>query len=212
MTQEYISQLSTFHEITTRKLTEEYFGKYWLTENEYIEKWHTIHVGVFDPNASTLPDKMFSENFELLPLIGGNIFTSQEDFNITKELMRLAGDNYFVVIQNEKHLVQVYNGNEYVIHPFLRFRYPVEISWDEIMSGGLVTDELFQSCYKEYFIFGDGGNWGRYAANDYEDPSGETVFDPINLMGFRKNYCPDIKTNFEQKIPSEWILKVTIDD
>ena len=206
--QKYSNQLNTFSEEVTRKQTEGYFEKYWLTEDEYLRKWHSIKVSIFNQDSLRLPDLMFNEDFELLPLVGENIFVSQEDFNISKDLMRLAGDNYFSIVQNEKHLVEIYNGSEYVIHPFLRFRYPVEISWDEIKSGGLATDELFQGYYKEYFIFGDSGKWGRYAANDYEDPSDELMLTPINLMGFRKDHPLNLKTNFEQRIPSEWVAKL----
>lgn len=199
MIKDYQEQLDIFFEEETRQQTESYFEKYWLDKNEYLAKWLPIQDSIFNYEAKYLPDMMFNNSFELFPLVGGNIFTAEKDFILLKSCMKLTGDKHFTIIQNKNVVVEVYYGkNEYRIHPFLRFKYPTNISWDELMSGGFISSELFQSGYKDYFVFGGSGSWGRYVANDYVQPSNLVSFNPLNIMGFKKEFSEVFKKNFEQ--------------
>jgi hypothetical protein len=198
MIKDYQEQLNTFFEEETRQQTESYFKKYWLDKNEYVEKWLTIQDSIFNSEAKHLPDMMFNNNFELFPLVGGNIFTTEKDFTLLQNCISQTGDKYFTIVQNKNVVIEVYYGeNNYRVHPFLRFKYPVNVSWDEMMSGGFVSSELFQSCYKDYFVFGDSGTWGRYVANDYVQPTNNLGSNPLNIMGFKKEYSKVFRKNFE---------------
>lgn len=198
MIKDYQEQLNTFSEEETRQQTESYFEKYWLDKNEYFEQWLPIQNLIFNNEAKHLPDMMFNSNLELFPLVGGNIFTMEKDFSLLQNCMSQTGDKYFTIVQNKNVVVEVYYGkNEYRVHPFLRFKYPANISWDEMMSGGGISSELFQSGYKDYFVFGDSGNWGRYVSNDYVQPENFTGFNSLNIMGFKKEYSEVFIKNFE---------------
>ena len=45
---------------------------------------------------------------------------------------------------------------------------------------------MFQN---EYFVFGASDAWGKYAANDYENP--------LDLIGFKEKYSALFKKNFK---------------
>lgn len=121
---EYEEQLNTFSVAETRDETKLYFEKYWLASTEYWEKWLPIQQSVFDESAQHLPDLMFRPDFELFPLIGGNIFTSEQDFEMLKNCMEHTGDEYFTVVQNKNVVTKVYYGehgeDDWRIHPLLR--------------------------------------------------------------------------------------------
>lgn len=71
-----------------------------------------------------------------------------------------------------------------------------------MMSGGYISSELLQGATKDYFIFGEGGNWGRYVANSYENPS--VLFStPLNIMGFKKVFSELFRSNFEEVLRLE---------
>ena len=196
---DYNEQLNTFFEEETREQTESYFEKYWLDKDEYIKKWLPIQESIFDSKAKHLPDMMFNKNFELFPLVGGNIFIVERDFALLQDCMRQTGDTHFVIIQNKNVIVEVYYGeNDFRVHPLLRFKYPINISWNELMSGGYVSTEIFNGGPKDYFVFGDSGSWGRYVANSWIQPSNATGLNPLIIMGFKKEYSEIFRNNFEQ--------------
>jgi hypothetical protein len=189
---DYYEQLNTFVEDETREQTTSYFDKYWLNKEEYIEKWLPIQNKIFDSKAKYFPDMMFNSDFQLIALRGGLIFT-EEDFYLLQNCMNQTGDKYFVIVQNCSE------ENPHQEQPPLRFKYPANVTWDELMSGGLVSLELFQYPFKEYFVFGDTGTWGKYVANDYEKP--------LDIIGFKKNYSEVFKRNFKQLIEPEIITE-----
>lgn len=69
----------------------------------------------------------------------------------------------------------------------MRFKFPSNITWDELMSGGAISEELFQMSYKDYSVFGDSECWGKYVANDYKNP--------LDIVGFKN----DAKDIFQKK-------------
>lgn len=211
MTKDYEEQLRVFSTLENRTQAEAYFQKYWLSTDEYNKKWLSVQNSIFDVQAKHLPDLMFNGGYELLPLAGVNIFTSEKDFLSLQNCMQETGDEYFAVVQNENVVIKFYFGDDkWDVHPLLRFKFPIGISWEEIMSGGYVSIELFQGAAKDYFVFGDSGNWGRYVANSYENPAALPTFStPLNIMGFKKEYSEMFRKNFEhlanQKIVSAWL-------
>jgi hypothetical protein len=42
--------------------------------------------------------------------------------------------------------------------------------------------------HKEYFVFGETGNWGRYVANDYESP--------LDILGFKREVANIFRSKF----------------
>lgn len=186
---DYQKQLDTFYDPDTRKQTEAYFEKYWLSQQEYLEIWSPIKQSIFDSNAKQFPDMMFRDNLELILMVGGGIFT-QEDFKLLQECMKHTGDHHFVIYQNENVMPAIYIPNEPpLFHPPLRFKYPADITWEELMSGEYISMELFQFFYKDFFVFGDSGNWGKYVANDCDYP--------LDIIGFRKEYANMFKGKFK---------------
>lgn len=197
---EYEEQLNIFSVDETRIQTKEYFEKYWLGEDEYLETWFPIQESIFEGTAKHLPDLMFKNEFQLLPLVGGNIFTSEKDFAALQNCMKYTGDSYFAIVQNKNVVINFYFGNDdWREHPLLRFRYPTDVSWDDLMSGGYVSIELFQGAAKDYFIFGNSGTWGRYVANDYACPFIEPATGtPLNIMGFKGEFSELFSKEFEE--------------
>lgn len=196
---DYQKQLDIFSEPNTQAQTIAYFEKYWLNYEEYIKKWLPIQNIIFNNKARHLPNMMFNEDkFELLPSIGGQIF-SQKEFEILKKCLKVTKDKYFVLIQNKHVQPEIHNpnGGDNIIHPLLRFKYPLDITWSELMSGGYISVELFQWFYKDYFVFGDSGRWGKYIANHTEQY-------PFNILGFTKEYESIFKKNFEIKSEEEY--------
>jgi len=195
MIKDYDEILNTVLDEETRKQAELYFEKYWLGEDEYFEKWRPIQESIFDLKARYLPDMMFSVGFELFPLVGGDIFVSERDFTILQHCMRRTGDEQFAIVQNRNVVV---GGGGIEELPFTRFKYPVDISWAELMSGGIAGSEHLNNGCKDYFVFGDSGNWGRYVGNSYVKPENQVSANPINVMGFKKGLSDMCRNNFEE--------------
>jgi len=145
--------LDTINDAGTREQAKTYFEKYWLDEDEYFEKWRPIQDAIFDGKAKYLPDMMFNVGFELFPIVGGDIFGIQS-FHALQDCIHQTGDENFVIIQNRNVVIDGW--------AFIRFKYPVDISWAELMSGGVIGSEHFNNGCKDYFVFGDQGyRWGR---------------------------------------------------
>lgn len=195
MNRDYIEILNNVWDEETREQAKIYFEKYWLDEDEYFEKWRPIQDSIFDGKAKYLPDIMFNVGFELFPLVGGDIFVAERDFVILQDCMRLTGDENFVIAQNRNVVV---GGGDLAEHPFTRFKYPVDISWAELMSGGIAGSEHFNNGCKDYFVFGDSGKWGRYVGNSYINPKDQMDSTPLNIMGFTKEFAELFKNSFEE--------------
>ena len=190
MRKDFQEMLDIIYDDAVRTQAENYFVKYWLDKDEYFSKWLLIERSIFDPWARHLPDLMFNNGFELFPLVGGDIFVSKEDYSCLQRCMAETGDDYFVIIQNRNVVVEGF--------PFTRFKYPAKSTWDELMSGGIIGSEHFNNGCKDYFVFGDSAVWGRYVANSWIAPENRTGLNPVNIMGFRKEYSEIFRKNFER--------------
>jgi hypothetical protein len=194
MMKDYNELLNAILDEEIRKQAAVYFQKYWLDEDEYFEKWRPIQDSIFDSKAKYLPDMMFNVGFELFPMVGGDIFVAESDFTLLQDCMHRTGDEYFAIVQNRNVVVGNYDAED----PFTRFKYPVDISWAELMSGGIIGSEHFKNGCKDYFVFGDSGNWGRYVANSWIQPSNLAGFNWLNIMGFKKQFSEIFRQSFEK--------------
>ncbi len=194
---EYIEQLEFYsYEPSNREKVEQYFEKYWLNWDEYLSFWKPIENRVFRAESKLFPDLMFRERYQLIPLEGGVLFT-EELFDLLQECMLEIGDKSFVVIENPEVGCQRYSPTKeaFVPEPLLRFKYPVEITWEELMSGEDISYELFDFPSKEYFVYGNTGAWGKYAADE--------AIDPIWIIGFEGQYSELFRKHFEHLVEEE---------
>lgn len=191
---DYEKQLNLYVEDVSREQTAAYFERYWLDGREYVEKWMPVQNTIYDVAGDHFPDVKFQSNFEIIALRGGLIFTG-EDFALLRQCWQRTGDSYIVIVEN------VDEDNPHHGRPLLRFKYPTNITWDELTSGGYVSQELFETSFREYFVFGDTGTWGKYVANDY-------IY-PLDIIGFQKKYAEEFKKHFaplmEHEILSKWL-------
>lgn len=194
---DYEKQLRFYVEDETREQTASYFEKYWLGKSEYLQKWLPIQKTIYDVSGDRFPDVRFQVGFEVIALRGGLIFT-EEDFSLLQTCIKETGDKYFAVVEH------VDEANPRHGEPPLRFRFPSSITWDELLSGGYVSMELFQVAVKEYFVFGDTGTWGKYVANDYIYPLDLVGFQEGISKLFRERFQPLIESEVSAWLPSTW--------
>lgn len=163
-----------------KKLAEKYLQKYWLSEQEYLSIWKPIQDKIFIQGKS-LPDLIYRAEFELIALRGGCLFM-EEDFKQLQKAMQNIGEEHFVIIQNSQDFTEG--------EPMFRMKFPVNITWEELTSGNYISAVLLEMSYNEYFVFGSKGNWGKYSANDYENP--------LDIIGFKPKLAPVFREHFKQ--------------
>ena len=179
------SKLVPSEEWGNRDLAEKYLQKYWLTEQEYCEKWKSIEDKIFDRDKK-FPDLVYHSGFNLILLGGGSLFT-EEDYTQLQKAMQEVGEKCFVIVQNS----QEYTEGE----PMFRMKYPVNTNWDELTSGNYISSVLFEMSYNEYLVFGESGSWGKYSANDYEHP--------LDIIGYKPERAAIFQDQFKQSV-EEW--------
>jgi hypothetical protein len=153
---------------------------------------------------------MFKNNFNLIVSIGGVIFT-KKDFLMLQKCMQKTGDQFFVIIENQ-HMQPITtdnNGNK-IFYPLLQFKFPISIKWEELLSGGYISIDIFESLAREFFIFGDSGKWGRYIANEYWNRSLDPIGTPLHILGFKHECASIFKKYFslskeELDIVQKWL-------
>ena len=149
-----------------------------MTEQEYFSIWKPIQDKVFIQGKS-LPDLIYHPDFEIIALRGGCLFL-QEDFLQLQKAMQEVGEDFFVIIQHSQGFTEG--------EPIFRMKFPVTISWEELTSGNYISAVLLEMSYNEYFVFGSKGNWGKYSANDYENPLDIIGFMPALTHIFKKHF------------------------
>lgn len=199
---EYQPQLDFFFsEGNQQEKAQIYLEKYWLSHDEYERIWEPIKSSIFLEKGFFFPNIGFQPGFELMALSISTIF-KQEDFEILRNIMKVTGDRYFVVIQNydEKNPPIIRPSGKK--DPPWRLIYPATITWDELTHGmeeyGDICYELFREPYKEYFIFGDSGVWGKYAAND--------PMPAVHIFGFKKEYSKIFRQHFPEAAKEHYEL------
>lgn len=180
------------------KKAEAYLEKYWLSKKEYDEHWKPIQDAMFTNQEKGLPDLKFTKSYEMLTLRGGVLF-EEKDFLQLQSCMNQVGDKYFVVIENSFGDID---------KPLIRVKFPVDITWKDLMSGSFISDVIIDCDINEYFVFGESGAWGKYAANDY--------IHALDIVGFKKEYSSLFREVFkvlseEDTEISEWVPKGYLD-
>lgn len=195
MTFEYSVIVDNVLDDDERKLAENYFAKYWLPVNELRSLWLPMRETAFRSSQDILPDMVFNPEYVVFPKIGGDIFTSIQDFSRLKSFFEEIGDVTFAVLQNPTVETGIWRDGGFLPDPERRFHYPSKISWNELMSGGVVGCEHFNNGRKDYFLFGDQGKWGRYVANCWLKPI-HTLPTPLIFDGVLLEYLPQFQQSY----------------
>jgi hypothetical protein len=170
--------------------SKDYIKKYWLDEEEYVSHWEPLQDKIFDDKVGFLHSgRIFLPEFKLMALKGGATF-NKKDFILLQECMRELGEKYFVVIENCATSPEVYkkfkNKKNGLPGKPLKFKYPVNIKWNEIYTGDFLSDAMIGVWQvREFYIFGESGLWGKYAANDYCSVDVNPLGPPLNILGFK---------------------------
>ena len=155
-----------------------YLDKYWLDEKEFRDNWKSLQDKMFINQEEGLPEFIFSPSLRFMALRGGITF-EEEDFKQLQSCMKILGDKHIIIVQNSILPAKV---------PPFKMIYPVDITWDELMSGNFISTALFEMSLNEYFVFSESGKWCKYAANDFDLP--------LNLIACR----PEHESVFRQEI------------
>ena len=115
-----------------------------------------------------------------MALRGGCLFDEQ-DFKNLQGCGIEVGDEYLFVIEN------TFDGK--LREPGFRMKYPIKITWDELISGNFISATIVGSMHKEFFVFGETGIWGKYAASDYQVPT--------DIIGFQSKYASVFREKFK---------------
>ncbi len=179
-----------------KELAEKYLQKYWLTEQEYLSIWKPIQDCIFIQGKS-LPDLIYHPKFAIIALMGGCLFL-EEDFLQLQKALQEVGEEYFVIIQHS----QAFTEGE----PMFRMKFPVNITWEELTSGNYISAVLLEMSLNEYFVFGSKGSWGKYSANDYENPFDIIGFKPELAQIFQKHFKQpkEEKEEIRELLPQEY--------
>ncbi len=171
-----------------RSLSKEFISTYWLCDNDLENYWLPLKNIIFKSESKDIPDLMFNSSFELIVQRGGILF-SKEEYSALQNCMRIAGDTYFVLIENK------FTRNTEADFPHLRFKFPIETTWEELNNGDEnFPDISFETIFimnKHFFVFGDSGKWGKYAASDYK-------YTPLDIIGFKTELATIFHKNFKQ--------------
>ena len=153
-----------------REAAKKYLTKYWLPENEYLNYWRPIQDKIFI-GEHEFPEGMFQPGFRLIFNLGGCLF-AEEDFAKLQRAMKKMGERYFAVVLHSSDF-------EHWAHGF-RMKFPVDISWEELISGNYISALLVEMDYNNYYVFGENELWGKYAASDH--------FYPFDIYGVQNEY------------------------
>lgn len=193
MKKEYQKILAYYLDSEVQNLSKKFLDKYWLDNNEYIKYWLPIEKKIFNTASKDLPDLMFNAGFKLIAQRGGVLFT-KEEYQALQKCMVNIGDKYFVFIENE--CVRNLEGS----FPHLRFKFPVNTTWEDLNNGDEnFPDISFETMFimnKHFFVFGESGKWGKYAASDFGDT-------PLDLIGFKPELAAIFQKHFNQPTEEE---------
>lgn len=164
-----------------------YLQKYWLTAHEYSTVWKPIQDCIF-VSKEQASNCYFQPEFTLIKLVGGCLFL-EADFKQLQKAMLAVGETHFVVIQTSQDFTEG--------EPMFRMKFPVGISWGELMSGNYISAVLFEMNCNEYVVFGNSGKIGKYAASDQNHPQ--------DIIGYKQSEVDSINFDFifNQKVNNE---------
>lgn len=170
-----------------------YIEKYWLDLEEYEAKWKDIQENIFFGFSDDYPNKVFKPDFHTLQIHGGGLFSNDEDLAMYQKIAKETGDKHFIVIMDFDYENPPYFGNEddKILDFPLKFKFPVDINMEELVSGGYFSVMAVQMLMRNYFVFGESGAWGRYKAS-------QDVEMDLDVIGFKKEYSDLFKSTFSK--------------
>ena len=194
MEKNFQNMLGFFLESNAQRQSQRFLEKFWLSDEEITNDWEAVKNTVFTKSFKRLPDVLFNEGFEMIAQRGGTLFI-EDEYSLLQECMKVAGDNFFVLIENR--FIREKTDNDL---PYLQFKFPVCTSWEELNNGDEnypdIAYDLLWIMNKEFFVFGDSGKWGKYAACDYYDT-------PLDIIGFKSELVTIFQEHFKQP-KKEW--------
>jgi len=145
-----------------RSLAEIFMQKYWLPKDEYDSMWKPIQNRIFSETACFEGDVVFKSPLFFTITFGGGCLFDEKDLYKMQEIFFYIGEQQFVVIMDSQD--DSINKNE---EPSFRFKFPANITWEELMSGNYISAVLVEMQFNNYFVFGQNDKWGKYVATDY---------------------------------------------
>ncbi|AYD49077.1 MAG TPA: hypothetical protein VFQ86_12875 [Arachidicoccus soli] len=159
-----------------------FLEKYWIGKEEYESKFSLLQTTIFNQD-SFLPQNVFKDHFKIfgIDLAGGTFF--KEEYGFFHDFLLNLNEEYFFIIEN--NCTSVMKEKRDVL---LRFKFPASITYQELASGGTISNILLKGRYpKDYFVFGESASWGKYAANiDYD----------LYMIGFSPSIEKQIRSYF----------------
>lgn len=181
--------LEYYWESNAKTQSQKFLEKFWLSDKEFTNDWEAVKEIVFSKSFKQLPDILFNEGFEMIAQRGGTLFIEDEYLSL-QECMKAAEDKFFVVVENR--FIREKADNDL---PYLQFKFPVYTTWEELNNGDEnypdIAYDLLWIMNKEFFVFGDSGKWGKYAACDYYDT-------PLDIIGFTPELANIFQEYFKQ--------------
>lgn len=147
---------------------ENYLDKYWLSKTEYEKKWKATQNCIFTSAKAGLSEMVFQPGFAWFVIKGGCLFV-EDEFSRLRSCALSVAEAFIVIVENS-------SGGK-VVEPTFRFKFPVDITWSEMTSGNFVSAVLLEIPYKDYFVFGESGLWGKYTSNEHAMP--------VDIFGFK---------------------------
>jgi hypothetical protein len=183
---DYQHQLDGWTDNANKKKIQEYLEKYWLDRHELNEVWLKIKNKIYNPTFKAFPEPVFNSSFDTIVRKGGSVL-SQDKLTQIQSCMKNIGERYLLLVEDYDETNPPHTSG-----PPFRFKYPVDISWEEMNDGGELSFIVFLP-ERNYFVFGDSGQLGKYTGNDYEYP--------LDIIGFNRKYSDLFQSKF--KIPEE---------
>lgn len=112
---------------------------------------------------------------------------ARDNFKEFLSCIRITGDRSFIILEDYDE-----NNPPHESGPPLRFKYPIDITMETIRSGADISKQLFRPV-RNFFVFGDSGQWGKYVGNDF-------IY-PLEIIGFNRKYSHFFYSKL--KIPQE---------
>jgi len=145
-----------------------FLQKYWLEDDEYSSKWLSFEKEIFVKNTMP-PDYVFKRDVKVFGINLTGVTFFEEEYPFFQKFLEAMNEKNFVIIESASYNSTNINNPRRVqdkeIEPRLKFKFPADISFEELQSGGIASDIIINGKYeKDYYIFGESLLWGKYAA------------------------------------------------
>lgn len=145
-----------------------FLQKYWLEDDEYSSKWLSFEKEIFVKNTMP-PDYVFKRDVKVFGIDLTGVTFFEEEYPFFQKFLKAMNEKNFVIIESASYNSTNINNPRRVqdkeIEPRLKFKFPADISFEELQSGGIASDIIINGDYlKDYYIFGESVLWSKYAA------------------------------------------------